>query len=269
MFATCGQGQKSEANAAKLNKEYPLDTFLQKSELPQMRARLDLQRGNAGKAIEELRPAEWAQLGFVELGVPAYLRGLAYLQNKQGAEAAAEFQKILDHRGALGPWPYWALAKLGLGRAFALTGDPAKARTAYQDFFTLWKDADPGPPHPEGSQGGVLEAAVAGRIPPHRLRFSDRSRKQATHSQRFLRGWLSGYLILLPQSSCSTSPGTSGGAGGVMVGSSSGPRVEFLGMAKQTAQLPAECFERPEMQFIMEVDLFPECAPPRCPRARR
>ena len=143
VFATCGQGQKAEADAAKLNKEYPLDTFLQKSDLPQIRARLDLQRGNAGKAIEELRPAEWAQLGFVELGVPAYLRGLAYLQNKQGAEAAAEFQKILDHRGALGPWPYWTLAKLGLGRALALTGDPAKARTAYQDFFTLWKDADP------------------------------------------------------------------------------------------------------------------------------
>jgi eukaryotic-like serine/threonine-protein kinase len=143
VFATCGEGQKAEANAAKLNKEYPLDSFLQKSELPQTRARLDLQRGNSGKAIEELRPAEWSQLGFIELGVPVYLRGLAYLQNKQGAEAAAEFQKILDHRGALGPWPYWTLAKLGLGRALTLMGDPARARTAYQDFFTLWKYADP------------------------------------------------------------------------------------------------------------------------------
>jgi serine/threonine protein kinase/tetratricopeptide (TPR) repeat protein len=143
VFATCGEGQKAEANAAKLNKEYPLDSFLQKSELPQTRARLDLQRGNSGKAIEKLRPAEWSQLGFIELGVPVYLRGLAYLQNKQGAEAAAEFQNILDHRGALGPWPYWTLAKLGLGRALTLMGDPARARTAYQDFFTLWKDADP------------------------------------------------------------------------------------------------------------------------------
>ena len=146
VFATCGEGQKAEANAAKLNKEYPLDSFLQKSELPQTRARLDLQRGNSGKAIEELRPAEWSQLGFIELGVPVYLRGLAYLQNKQGAEAAAEFQNILDHRGALGPWPYWTLAKLGLGRALTLIGDPARARTAYQDFFTLWKDADPNIP---------------------------------------------------------------------------------------------------------------------------
>jgi eukaryotic-like serine/threonine-protein kinase len=143
VFATCGQGQKAEANAAKLSKEYPLDSFLQKSELPQMRARLALQHGNVKKAIEELQPAEWSQLGFIELGVPVYLRGLAYLQNNQGAEAAAEFQKILDHRGALRPWPYWTMAKLGLGRAFTLTGDPARARTAYQDFFTMWKDADP------------------------------------------------------------------------------------------------------------------------------
>ncbi|MBV9341238.1 MAG: tetratricopeptide repeat protein [Acidobacteria bacterium] len=143
VFATCGQGQKAEANAAKLNKEYPLDSFLQKSELPQIRGRLDLRRGNAENAIEVLRPAEWAELGFIELGVPVYLRGLAYLQNKRGEEAAAEFEKILEHRGALGPWPYWTLAKLGLGRAFTLTGNPARARTAYQDFFTMWKDADP------------------------------------------------------------------------------------------------------------------------------
>ncbi len=142
VFATCGQAQKAEANVARLNKEYPLDSFLQKSELPQMRARLELQRGAAPKAIEELHPAEWAQFGFIELGVPAYLRGLAQLQNKQGTEAAAEFQKILDYKLALGPIPYVALAKLGLGRAYALTGDSAKARTAYQDFFTQWKDAD-------------------------------------------------------------------------------------------------------------------------------
>jgi tetratricopeptide (TPR) repeat protein len=153
VFATCGQGQKAEANAAKLNQEYPLDSFLQKSELPQMRVRMDLQRGNAGKAVEDIRHAEMFQLGFVETGIPVYLRGLAYLHNKQGAEAAAEFQKILDNRGGLGPLPYWALAKLGLGRALSLTGDAAKARTAYQDFFTLWKDADADLP--------VLKAAKA------------------------------------------------------------------------------------------------------------
>jgi serine/threonine protein kinase/tetratricopeptide (TPR) repeat protein len=142
VFATCGQGQKAGANLAKLNKEYPLNSFLQKSELPQMRARLNLQRGNGAKAIEDLRPAEWAELGFIELGVPAYLRGLAFLQNRQGAEAAVEFQKIVDHRGALLPGAYGSLAKLGIGRAYAMTGDRAKARTAYQDLLAVWKDAD-------------------------------------------------------------------------------------------------------------------------------
>jgi tetratricopeptide (TPR) repeat protein len=142
-FASCGQGQKAEADVAKLNHEYPLNSFVQKSDIPQIRARADLQRANPAKAIEDLHLAEAYELGFVEGGIPAYLRGLAYLQNKQGAEAAAEFQKVLDHRGALGATPYMALAKLGLGRASALTGDAAKARIAYQDFFNLWKDADP------------------------------------------------------------------------------------------------------------------------------
>ena len=119
VFATCGQGQKAEQKAAKLNQQYPLDSFLQKSEIPQIRARMDLQDGNPAKAVEDLHVAEAYELGFIESGIPAYLRGLAYLQNKQGTEAAAEFQKILDHRGALGATPYMALAKLGLGRASA------------------------------------------------------------------------------------------------------------------------------------------------------
>ncbi len=153
VFATCGQSAKAESNAAKLNKAYPLDSFAQKSEIPQLRARLDLQRGNGIGGIENLRPAEAYQLGYSENGIPVYLRGLAFLQNKQGAEAVGEFQKILDSWGALGATPYMALAKLGLARAAALAGDSAKARTAYQDFFTLWKAADPDLP--------VLKAAKA------------------------------------------------------------------------------------------------------------
>jgi len=143
VFATCGQGQKAEADAAKLSHEYPLNSFVQKSEIPQIRARADLQRANSAKAIDDLHVAEAYELGFIEAGIPAYLRGLAYLRNKQGTEAAAEFRKVLDHRGALGPTPYMALSKLGLARASALTGDAAKSRIAYQDFLNLWKDADP------------------------------------------------------------------------------------------------------------------------------
>jgi eukaryotic-like serine/threonine-protein kinase len=143
VFASCGEAQKGEGGAAKLNKDYPLDTFAQKAEIPQIQARIELQRGNGAKAMEYLHPAGIIELGFVEDGVPVYLRGLAYLQTKQGSEATLEFQKILDHRPALGATLWQALAKLGQGRAFALSGDAARARTAYQDFFTLWKDADP------------------------------------------------------------------------------------------------------------------------------
>ena len=74
---------------------------------------------------------------------PAYVRGLAYLAAHQGAEATAEFQKILDHRGIVVSDPIDALAHLQLGRAYALSGDTVKAKSAYQDFLTLWKDADP------------------------------------------------------------------------------------------------------------------------------
>jgi serine/threonine protein kinase/tetratricopeptide (TPR) repeat protein len=143
VFAACGQLQKAEAAAARLNKEYPLNSFTQKSEIPQIHARLALQRGDAAQAIKDLHPAEVYEFGDVELGMPAYLRGIAYLKSKQGAEAAAEFQKVLDHRGASGASPYCALARLELARSYALTGDAAKARTTYQDFLTLWKDADP------------------------------------------------------------------------------------------------------------------------------
>jgi hypothetical protein len=74
---------------------------------------------------------------------PAYLRGEAYLMLHDGNRAAEEFQKFIDHRGLVANFPWGALARLGLARAYAMLGDTAKARTAYQDFLTLWKDADP------------------------------------------------------------------------------------------------------------------------------
>ncbi|MFZ0284225.1 MAG: serine/threonine-protein kinase [Terriglobales bacterium] len=142
VFATCGEAEKAEAAAGELGKTYPLDTLVQKLTLPQIRGRMELQRGDGAKAIEELRPTETYQFGYVAVGVPAYLRGLAYLQEKQGRQATAEFRKVLDHKSAFGPFPYSSLAQLGLARGYALSGDAAKARIAYQDFFTLWKDAD-------------------------------------------------------------------------------------------------------------------------------
>jgi hypothetical protein len=77
---------------------------------------------------------------------PVYLRGQAYLMLHDGSAAAVEFQKFIDHRGVVMNFPWGALARLGLARAYAIQGDTAKARAAYQDFFTLWKDADPDVP---------------------------------------------------------------------------------------------------------------------------
>ena len=143
VFATCGEAAKAETVALELGKNYPLNTLVQKLAIPQIRARVELRRGNSTKAVEQLRPTEAYQFGYVAAGMSVYLRGLAYLQDKHGPQAVAEFQKVLDHKSAFGASPYVSLARLGLARGFALSGDPAKARTAYQDFFTKWKDADP------------------------------------------------------------------------------------------------------------------------------
>ena len=99
--------------------------------------------GNSAKAIEQLRPTEAYQFGCIADGKPVYLRGLAYMQARQGSQAVAEFQKILDHKSAFGASPYMSLARLGLARGLVLSGDTAKARKAYQDVLTEWKDADP------------------------------------------------------------------------------------------------------------------------------
>lgn len=110
-----------------------------------LRARLALNHGDAGKALELVQAAVPNELGAPRVSIhalfgalyPVYLRGEAYLAAHKGAEAAAEFQKILDHRGIVLSDPIGALARLQLGRAFALSGDQAKAKTAYQDFLTL------------------------------------------------------------------------------------------------------------------------------------
>jgi hypothetical protein len=119
--------------------------------LPTLRALFELHRGEASQAIEslgisapnELRAPTSSFFGFFGALYPIYVRGQAYLAVHQGANAAAEFQKIVDHRGIVVSDPIGALAHLQLGRAYALAGDKTKARSAYQDFLMLWKDADP------------------------------------------------------------------------------------------------------------------------------
>lgn len=138
-----------EKLADDLARRFPEATMVQFNYLPTVRAQFALNRSNPSKAIEALQAAAPYELGspgaiaFSPALYPVYVRGGAYLAAHQGSEAATEFQKILDHRGVVLNEPIGALAHLGLGRAYALSGDTAKARAKYQDFFVLWKDADP------------------------------------------------------------------------------------------------------------------------------
>jgi serine/threonine protein kinase len=152
-LAYSGDAARAQTLADDLAKKFPDDTIVQFNYLPTLRAKIALNKGNASQAIEDLRAAASYELGESTSSVygwtsmyPVYVRGEAYLAAHQGSEAAAEFQKILDHSGIVVNSLIGALAHLGLARAFAQQGDTSQARAAYQDFFTLWKDADPGIP---------------------------------------------------------------------------------------------------------------------------
>lgn len=132
-----------------LAKRFPDDTIVQFNYLPTLRAQLLLNAGDASRSVEVLRGATPYELGSPTQGViifalyPIYVRGLAFLTLHKGNEAAVEFKKILNHRGVVMNELIGPLANLQLGRAYVMSGNTAKARAAYQDFLTLWKDADP------------------------------------------------------------------------------------------------------------------------------
>jgi tetratricopeptide (TPR) repeat protein len=162
-FAMTGDAERAESLTAELNKSFPLDTQMQSLWLPAIEAQLALNRKNTADAITALQAASPIELGEIQFVnnisclYHVYVRGEAYLAAGQGSAAAAEFQKILDHGGIV--WNCWtgALAHLGVARAHALQSrtlkgqgqgadaDAARVRalTAYKDFLTLWKDADP------------------------------------------------------------------------------------------------------------------------------
>jgi serine/threonine protein kinase/tetratricopeptide (TPR) repeat protein len=149
-LARTGDVTEAEKLARHLEKQYPLDTLVNNYWLPVIRASEEDSRNNPTKAIQLLQPCApyelaspvaWSGLGGPMY--PAYLRGEAYLQLRRGNDAATEYQKVADHRGFMLACPLGALAHLGLARAYVLQGDIAKAKAAYQDFLTLWKDADP------------------------------------------------------------------------------------------------------------------------------
>jgi tetratricopeptide (TPR) repeat protein len=156
-LARAGDIAGAEKLVAELDKTYPLDTVVQRYWLPTIRAAVALERKDPNLAIELLH-----ETGAIELGqptssltiflCPVYVRGEAYLMLHDG-NRAAEFQKFIDHRGLVVNFPWGALARLGLARAYAMQGDTAKAKAAYQEFLTIWKDADPDVP--------VLKQAIA------------------------------------------------------------------------------------------------------------
>jgi serine/threonine protein kinase/tetratricopeptide (TPR) repeat protein len=151
-FALAGDSTKAQGIVDDLAKRFPEDTIVQFNYLPTIRAQIALGRNDAAKAADTLQAASSYELGtaggttFSTNLYPIYVRGQAYLAAKQGARAAAEFQRIVDWRGVVANEPIGALAHLGLARAYAMQGEVFQARTAYVDFLTLWKDADPGIP---------------------------------------------------------------------------------------------------------------------------
>ena len=148
-FAMAGDTVRAESLAQDLGKRYPLDSQMQSLWLPAIEAQLALDKKKPAAALNALQAASPIELGAIQFLnnisclYPTYVRGEAYLAAGQGNAAAAEFQKILNHSGIV--WNCWtgALAHLGLARSYVMHGDTGKARAAYQDFLTLWKDADP------------------------------------------------------------------------------------------------------------------------------
>jgi eukaryotic-like serine/threonine-protein kinase len=146
-LARAGDMVGAEKLAAELDRTFPLGTLMQRYWLPSIRAAVAMERKDLNRAVELLEATSAIELGTptnLSVGlVPVYVRGEAYLALGDGDRAAAEFQKFIDHRGVIAHFPWGALARLGLARAYALQGDNANARAAYDDFLTLWKDADP------------------------------------------------------------------------------------------------------------------------------
>ena len=148
-LARAGDVAQAQKLADRIDRDFPQSTMVQNYALPVIRAAIELQKKNSAAAIETLQvalPYEMGSPSFELSLYPAYLRGEAYLMAGQGQQAAEEFQKFLDHPGVAMNFITSALARLQLGRALALAGERAAARKSYEDFLTLWRQADPGLP---------------------------------------------------------------------------------------------------------------------------
>jgi eukaryotic-like serine/threonine-protein kinase len=149
-LAQNGDVARARALAEELQKSYPANTMLKVYWLPTINAAIELCTNRSSQALKDLEAAAPYELGttgtYISYLYPAYVRGQAYLQAHNGTAAVAEFQKLLDRTGVVTNFATGALAHLQMGRAYAILGNPIKGKAAYQDFFALWKDADPNIP---------------------------------------------------------------------------------------------------------------------------
>jgi tetratricopeptide (TPR) repeat protein len=148
-WAMVGEAGRSQQLAEELGRQGPKNLILNQGWIPTARALTAMHKNQPAEAVRLLAATEPYELGGFPQGLnlyPAYVRGKAYLQAHDRTKAVAEFQKMLDHRGLNCVNPIFPLSQLGLARALAMQGDNAKAKTAYQDFFSIWKDADPDVP---------------------------------------------------------------------------------------------------------------------------
>jgi tetratricopeptide (TPR) repeat protein len=150
--------------AANLDQDLPNDTLWKNYHFPLIRAAVELQRREPGRSIELLKVAVPYELGGGDPSYlyPAYIRGLAFIQAGNWQEAVREFQKMVDHPGVALQWVTGALAHLQLGRAQVMMGDKEAARKSYQNFLTLWKDADPDIPIYQQAKAEYKKLVVAG-----------------------------------------------------------------------------------------------------------
>ena len=146
-LARIGDVSQAKTLAQDLEKTFPTNTMLKLYWLPTINGTIELNRKNSSQALLDLEPSAPYELGgagvFINYLYPAYVRGQAYLLARNGTAAAAEFQKMLDHSGIVQNYVTGSLAHLQIGRAYAISGKAAKAKAAYEEFFSLWKDADP------------------------------------------------------------------------------------------------------------------------------
>jgi tetratricopeptide (TPR) repeat protein len=143
VMALVNQGKEAEQIIDRLVRENPADTLLNVVSAPVVRGAAQLSSGQAEQALHTLEPVKPYAFGGAAGLLPNYLEAIAYLKLQKAQEAIGEFKAVLDHRGVDPMASEWVMAQLGLARAYAMQGDTAKAKAAYQDFLTLWKDADP------------------------------------------------------------------------------------------------------------------------------